>query len=105
MLHAGAFNWTFTLGTGLLDPWAIGATALINTGPADGNIWPALIRDHGATLFAAAPGVFRRILTAKTLPAMPTLRHALSAGEALPQKTAADWAARTGTSCLWCIWG
>jgi hypothetical protein len=29
LLHAGAFNWTFTLGTGLLDPWAIGATALI----------------------------------------------------------------------------
>jgi acyl-CoA synthetase (AMP-forming)/AMP-acid ligase II len=27
VLHAGAFNWTFTLGTGLLDPWAIGATA------------------------------------------------------------------------------
>jgi hypothetical protein len=33
LLHAGAFNWTFTLGTGLLDPWAIGATALI---PAPG---------------------------------------------------------------------
>ena len=29
LLHAGAFNWTFTLGTGLLDPWAIGATALV----------------------------------------------------------------------------
>jgi acyl-coenzyme A synthetase/AMP-(fatty) acid ligase len=29
LLHAGAFNWTFTLGTGLLDPWAMGATALI----------------------------------------------------------------------------
>ena len=29
LLHAGAFNWTYTLGTGLLDPWSIGATALI----------------------------------------------------------------------------
>ncbi len=34
LLHAGAFNWTFTLGTGLLDPWAAGATALI---PAPGT--------------------------------------------------------------------
>jgi acyl-CoA synthetase (AMP-forming)/AMP-acid ligase II len=34
LLHAGAFNWTYTLGTGLLDPWAIGATALI---PAAGS--------------------------------------------------------------------
>jgi 4-hydroxybenzoate-CoA ligase len=24
MLHAGAFNWTYTLGAGLLDPWAAG---------------------------------------------------------------------------------
>jgi acyl-coenzyme A synthetase/AMP-(fatty) acid ligase len=29
LMHAGAFNWTYTLGTGLMDPWAIGATALI----------------------------------------------------------------------------
>jgi acyl-coenzyme A synthetase/AMP-(fatty) acid ligase len=34
LLHAGAFNWTYTLGTGLLDPWAIGATSLI---PATGS--------------------------------------------------------------------
>ena len=29
MLHAGAFNWTYTLGTGLMDPWVAGATAMI----------------------------------------------------------------------------
>ena len=29
MLHAGAFNWTFTLGTGLMDPWTMGATSLV----------------------------------------------------------------------------
>ena len=28
VLHAGAFNWTYTLGAGLTDPWAAGATAL-----------------------------------------------------------------------------
>ena len=29
MFHAGAFNWTYTMGTGLLDPWAMGATAIV----------------------------------------------------------------------------
>ena len=57
VLHAGAFNWSFTLGTGLLDPWARGATALI---PQDGTAMtdlPAMLATHQATLFAAAPGI------------------------------------------------
>ena len=35
VLHAGAFNWTYTLGTGLMDPWTLGATAIA---PADGVV-------------------------------------------------------------------
>ncbi len=62
MLHAGAFNWTFTLGTGLTDPWANGATAIIYTGEKDPALWPRLIAQTGATLFAAVPGVYRQIL-------------------------------------------
>ena len=61
MLHAGAFNWTYTLGAGLIDPLAAGATALIYTGPADRHVWPALAAAHGATIFAAAPGVYRQM--------------------------------------------
>ena len=65
MLHAGAFNWTYTLGTGLTDPWAVGATAIIYTGPRDPGIWARLIEEHGATIFAAAPGVYRQLLKAE----------------------------------------
>ncbi|PRY26274.1 acyl-CoA synthetase (AMP-forming)/AMP-acid ligase II [Aliiruegeria haliotis] len=97
LLHAGAFNWTFTLGTGLMDPWAIGATALI---PAEG-ITPAqiplLLRRHDATLFAAAPGVYRQILKQATLPDLPKLRHGLAAGEKLSDRLRAAWEAATGT--------
>ena len=96
LLHAGAFNWTYTLGTGLMDPWSIGATALI---PADGtqaDQLPVLLADHGATIFAAAPGVYRRMLRAG-FPALPTLRHGLSAGEKLAEDYRTDWQARTGT--------
>ena len=32
MLHAGAFNWTYTLGVGLTDPWANGANSGLSLG-------------------------------------------------------------------------
>jgi acyl-coenzyme A synthetase/AMP-(fatty) acid ligase len=96
LLHAGALNWTYTLGTGLLDPWTLGATALI---PAAGTLptaLPGLLARSRATIFAAAPGVFRQMLRAG-LPALPHLRHALSAGEALPPALREDWQHQTGT--------
>ncbi|MEL7089937.1 MAG: class I adenylate-forming enzyme family protein, partial [Planctomycetota bacterium] len=43
LLHAGAFNWTYTLGTGLLDPWAAGATALIPTAGTPATALPGLL--------------------------------------------------------------
>ncbi|MEM9231381.1 MAG: acyl-CoA synthetase [Pseudomonadota bacterium] len=98
VLHAGAFNWTYTLGTGLTDPWAAGATALIFDGPGGSALWPQLLARHGATLFAASPGVFRQILrSGEGLPTLPALRHALCAGDTLPAGTAQTWHARTGT--------
>ncbi|HMM09286.1 MAG TPA: class I adenylate-forming enzyme family protein [Paracoccus solventivorans] len=96
LLHAGAFNWTFTLGTGLMDPWTLGATALI---PAEGTVIeqiPLLARRHGASIIAAAPGVFRRMLRAEWAP-LPELRHALAAGERLDPELRRAWQARTGT--------
>jgi acetyl-CoA synthetase len=98
VLHAGAFNWTFTLGVGLTDPWANGATALVYTGDKEPELWPRLIDKTGATLFAAVPGLFRQILKYADLTpaAMPTLRHALMAGEAPPAALFEDWTAHTG---------
>ncbi|TPE51358.1 class I adenylate-forming enzyme family protein [Amaricoccus solimangrovi] len=98
MLHAGAFNWTYTLGAGLTDPWAIGATALIHAGPPDRGVWPALARAHRATIFAATPGVYRQILgsEADLAAGFAHLRHGLSAGEAMPEAVRAGFRARAG---------
>lgn len=96
MMHAGAFNWTYTLGTGLLDPWAIGATALIPAQDITPAQLPALMQAHKATLFAAAPGVYRRLLRAD-MPPLPHLRHGLSAGEKMAQPVCAAWEKATGT--------
>lgn len=99
LLHAGAFNWTFTLGTGLLDPWVNGATALIpgpGVTPAD---LPLLMKRFDATILAAAPGVVRQMLKSSlpALPALPRLRHGLVAGESLSPALRAQWQAATGT--------
>jgi acyl-coenzyme A synthetase/AMP-(fatty) acid ligase len=96
LLHAGAFNWTFTLGTGLLDPWSVGATALIPAPGTDPAALPLLLRRHDATVFAAAPGIFRKLL-AREPPDLPKLRHGLSAGEKLPDALRARWREATGS--------
>ena len=98
VLHAGAFNWTFTLGVGLTDPWANGATALIYVGEKDPALWPRLVERTEATLFAGVPGLMRQILKYADLSpsAMPTLRHGLIAGEAPPASLFDEWTARTG---------
>ncbi len=98
MLHAGAFNWTFTMGTGLMDPWSVGATAII---PADGTPPSALsdlIRRSQPTLFAAAPGVFRKMLQGELGPMPPRFRHGLCAGEKLSTALADAWHAQTKTA-------
>src|SRR5690606_34959288 len=97
VLHAGAFNWTYTLGAGLTDPWAAGATALIHSGPPDRNIWPRLAALHAPTIFAAVPGVYRQMLDAPDLrDGFASLRHGLSAGEALPRAVRGAWEGATG---------
>lgn len=95
VLHAGAFNWTYTLGTGLMDPWTLGAVALIPAAGVAPAALPLLMKRFDVTVFAAAPGIYRQMLRAG-LPALPRLRHGLSAGEAMPPDLRAAWEAATG---------
>lgn len=97
LLHAGALNWAFTLGTGLFDPWAAGATALIPDAGVTPAQLPLFLRRFDATLFAAAPGVYRQMLKSGAPLRLPRLRHGLAAGEKLPETTRAAWTAATGT--------
>ncbi len=99
VLHAGAFNWTYTLGVGLTDPWANGATAVLYNGPRDVSVWPRLIARFRATLFATVPGLYRQILKYCDLGNhdLSCLRHGLTAGEALSPALHAAWREATGT--------
>jgi acyl-coenzyme A synthetase/AMP-(fatty) acid ligase len=98
MLHAGAINWTYTLGVGVVDPLSVGAAAVLYNGKSDPSVWPRLIEHYGVSVFAAVPGVFRQILKYGALEEydLSSLRHGLSAGAALPQNLSLDWRKRTG---------
>ena len=98
VLHAGAFNWTYTLGAGLTDPWANGATSIVYTGPREPAIWPRLIASHGATIFAAVPTLYRQILKYGDVSpgALGSLRHGLMAGEAPPEGLFDEWHRASG---------
>ncbi len=96
VLHAGAMNWTYTLGVGLLDPWAAGAVAVVPQAGATAAQVALLAKRHDATILAAAPGIFRQMLAAGP-PGLPRLRHGLSAGETLDPSLRARWHDATGT--------
>jgi acyl-coenzyme A synthetase/AMP-(fatty) acid ligase len=98
VLHAGKYNWTYVLGTGLMDPLYRGHTAIVCEGAMDAASWPRRIARHRATIFIAVPTVYRQILQ-KTLAIgadVPTLRHCMSAGEQLPAQVLDEWRARFG---------
>ena len=97
LMHAGAFNWTYTLGTGLMDPWAVGATALIPGAGVDARQLGALLRRYDVTIFACVPGVYRQILKHDARLVLPRLRHGLSAGESLSAALRGAWRAAVGT--------
>ena len=98
MLHAGAINWTYTLGVGVVDPLSVGAATVLYNGKPDPSVWPRLIERYGVSVFAAVPGVFRQILKYGALEQfdLSSLRHGLSAGAALPPNLSLEWRKRTG---------
>ncbi len=96
VLHAGAFNWSYTLGTGLMDPWTIGATALIPPPDMDIADLARHLTQASPSIFAAAPGIYRKLLKCRELMASPALRHGLSAGEALSDNLRETWREKMG---------
>jgi acyl-coenzyme A synthetase/AMP-(fatty) acid ligase len=98
VLHAGQYNWTYVLGTGLMDPLYRGHTTIVHEGVPDATRWPARIARHRATIFIGVPTIYRQILQKTTLGRadVPTLRHCMSAGEQLSAEVLAAWRERFG---------
>jgi acyl-coenzyme A synthetase/AMP-(fatty) acid ligase len=98
IVHSGKFNWTYVLGSALMDPLFHGKTVIAHEGRNDAETWPRLIAKHGATIFIGVPTIYRQILqkTRFTKADVPTLRHCMSAGEHLSDEVFGLWKERFG---------
>ena len=98
ILHSGKFNWTYVLGSAMMDPLYRGETVIAYEGRNDATTWPRLIAEHGATIFIGVPTVYRQIIQKTDLAArdVPTLRHCMSAGEHLSDEVLEQWRSRFG---------
>jgi len=98
VLHAGKLNWTYVLGTAMMDPLYLGQTAIVTEGPADATQWIPRIARQRATIFIGVPTIYRQILqkTNYTAADAPTLRHCMCAGEHLSDEVLHGWRARFG---------
>ncbi len=98
ILHSGKFNWTYVLGSGLMDPLYLGKTVIVHEGKNDANLWPRLIAKHEATIFIGVPTIYRQILQKSDFGKndVPSLRHCMSAGEHLSDEILTQWRERFG---------
>jgi len=98
IMHSGKFNWTYVLGTGLMDPLYLGKTVIVHEGKNDAQKWLELIRKHAATIFIGVPTIYRQILqkTSAENNGLPSMRHFMSAGEHLSDEVLTQWHARFG---------
>jgi len=98
IMHSGKFNWTYVLGSGLMDPLFLGKTVIVHEGRNDANTWPRLIKKHSATIFVGVPTIYRQIVQKSdfTRADVPTLRHCMSAGEHLSDEVLSQWRERFG---------
>jgi acyl-coenzyme A synthetase/AMP-(fatty) acid ligase len=98
IMHSGKFNWTYVLGSGLMDPLYNGKTVIVHEGPNDASLWPKLIAKHQCTIFVGVPTIYRQIIQKTEFSAkdVPSLRHCMSAGEHLSDEMLSAWRERFG---------
>lgn len=98
IVHSGKFNWTYVLGSALMDPLYLGKTVIVHEGKNDAAGWIRLIAKHRATIFIGVPTIYRQIIqkTASTGADVPSLRHCMSAGEHLSDEMLGLWRERFG---------
>lgn len=93
IMHSGKFNWTYVLGSALMDPLFNGHTVIAYEGSNDAGTWIDLIKKHQCTIFIGVPTIYRQIIqkTDFTITDCPSLRYCMSAGEHLSDEMLGLW--------------
>lgn len=96
IMHSGKFNWTYVLGSALMDPLLHGHTVIAYEGHNDAHTWPKLIQKHECSIFIGVPTIYRQIIqkTEYTGKDLPSLKHCMSAGEHLSDEMQSLWEER-----------
>lgn len=96
IMHSGKFNWTYVLGSALMDPLYKGHTVIAYEGQNDAKTWIELIQKHQCTIFIGVPTIYRQIIqkTDFGIEDCPSLRHCMSAGEHLSSEMVGLWQER-----------
>ena len=93
IMHSGKFNWTYVLGSALMDPLYNGHTVIAYEGANDAGTWVDLIKKHQCTIFIGVPTIYRQIIqkTDFSIDDCPSLRYCMSAGEHLSDEMIGLW--------------
>ncbi len=96
IMHSGKFNWTYVLGSALMDPLFNGHTVIAYEGANDASTWIDLIKKHQCTIFIGVPTIYRQIIqkTDFSIKDCPSLRYCMSAGEHLSDEMLGLWRER-----------
>jgi acyl-coenzyme A synthetase/AMP-(fatty) acid ligase len=99
VLHAGALNWTYTLGVGVMDVWLAGGHAHLYNGEKKPEKWASMIQQHNINIFVAVPTIYRQILKYAKIQKkqFTSLHYGLCSGEPLPVSTLQEWQKKVGT--------
>jgi acyl-coenzyme A synthetase/AMP-(fatty) acid ligase len=98
VLHCGRLNWTYVLGSALMDPLFKGHTVVVQEGPATAETWVSMIQRHRPSIFMAVPAIYRAIVerTAAHRADLASVRHCMSAGDNLTPALVQAWRDRFG---------
>lgn len=98
IMHSGKFNWTYVLGSALMDPLLHGHTVIAYEGQNDANTWPQLIQKHDCSIFIGVPTIYRQIIQKTEFQGsdLLSLKHCMSAGEHLSDEMQQLWEQRFG---------
>ena len=91
-----ASGWSKSARNVFIAPWVRGATALLQDARFDPEERLATVEREGVNVLCMAPTEYRTIAKRTELRALPTLRHAVAAGEPLNPEIVRLWAETVG---------
>ena len=91
-----AGGWSKSSRNAFVAPWLRGAAALVHDGRFDPDERLEIVEREGVTVLCMAPTEYRAIAKRTELRPLPTLRHAVAAGEPLNPEIVGIWRDATG---------